>query len=969
MATDTERLILSLEAQYRRLQRDMDKANGIAANQTRKIENRFAQTNKAIARSSDQMAQQVARSYQAAAKSALSNTSDIKQALLGSASAIAAGFGVREIANLADGYTRFTNQLKVAGIEGANLTRTQEDLFGVAQKYGVELESLGALYSRLSQSGKDLNANSADLLKFTNGVAAALKVQGGSADSTRGALLQLSQALGGAIVRAEEFNSINEGARPILQAVANGSDRFSGSVTKLRAAVIDGKVTSQEFFQAFLKGSAGLEKQATKATLTISASFTVLNNALGKYIGETDASLSATQRLSQGIGALANNLDTIIPALTVIIGFIGVRYAAAAVTFVASETARQAALVRSTLATEAAAAANAQYALVNLRASATAASMAGSVSAQAVAMGVASGAARTLGASLLAAFGGPIGLTIIALTATIGGLIAIERQAIQATKEYADLATAGDKALRGYENAAYAAATATGEQAKQARAAAATARAEAVEHQKAAQAKLDSAKASLALLKTQAAQSRNTIDAYGGEGSVPSTAGQLRLNDLQQKREAANVKAAEDAVKAAAASIASSDRILNAKPPALATGGESAADKKKRLAAERKAAAEAKKAEAARVSEVRDDKAFDAALRQAQIRLANAKSDSAAVEEERLKLQTESLTAERDLRNKEIAAEGPTGTKRYTDAEVKRLQGLNDQATAQEQANLQTEAQARLQKEVTDRTLSAIQDQADLLGYQRDLATTSAERFALEKRLLALAQEEERVRLQAIVNSKDPGVSAGDRAAAARRLEVLPQIERAQTELLFRDQRDALKDTILGALDAARGGADDFAAYLGDAVKAKLLDSLAQSLADGLIGIGAKAGGDSLKQLGATLLGSLKIPGFASGTGFAPGGLAYVHKNELINLPKGSRVNTAAQTRAMLQGGMKSSRGGGGTTVVADFTGAVVTQDLIDSFNGMVQSAEARATLQGARLGKARTLKQLDQSASRRFGL
>lgn len=246
----------------------------------------------------------------------------MRTALLSSTAAIGAALSVNKIADYADGYTRFTNQLKVAGLAGAGLGKTQNDLYAIAQKYGVQLESVGTLYGRLSQGAKELGASQGDLLRFTNGVGAALKVQGGDASASAGALLQLTQALGGTFVRAEEFNSINEGARPILQAVANGIDKYKGSVSKLRTDVIAGTLTSRDFFQGFLKGSGQLEAQANKSNLTIGASFTVLNNALGKYIGEADQGAGATVRVSQAIIALSNNLETIVPALTVIgVGF------------------------------------------------------------------------------------------------------------------------------------------------------------------------------------------------------------------------------------------------------------------------------------------------------------------------------------------------------------------------------------------------------------------------------------------------------------------------------------------------------------------------------------------------------------------------------------------------------------------------------------------------------------------------
>ncbi|MCR5875174.1 tape measure protein [Phenylobacterium sp. J426] len=244
-----------------------------------------------------------------------------------------AGLGVAAIAaqtaRLADGYTQFTNRLKTAGLEGEALAATQADLYAVAQKYGVELESLGTLFGRLSGAGKDLGATQDQLLRFTTGVAAALKVQGGSAADSAGALLQLSQALSGTKIQAEEYNSLIDGARPLLQAVANGSDRFKGSVSALTKAVKAGEVTSREFFEAALRGFGSLEAQAEKSAMTIGGSLTVLNNALGRYVGQTDQALSATQRVSGAITGLSANLDTIIPAATALIALVGVRYAAA----------------------------------------------------------------------------------------------------------------------------------------------------------------------------------------------------------------------------------------------------------------------------------------------------------------------------------------------------------------------------------------------------------------------------------------------------------------------------------------------------------------------------------------------------------------------------------------------------------------------------------------------------------------
>ncbi|WP_260927956.1 tape measure protein [Novosphingobium sp. 9] len=129
------------------------------------------------------------------------STGVISSSVKGLAASIGAGLSVREIANLADGYTRFTNSLKVAGLEGQNLAKTQNDLYEIAQKYGTELDSVGTLYSRISASAKDLGLSQSQLLEFVSGTSAALKVSGQSATEASGALLQLLQALSGSTIQ------------------------------------------------------------------------------------------------------------------------------------------------------------------------------------------------------------------------------------------------------------------------------------------------------------------------------------------------------------------------------------------------------------------------------------------------------------------------------------------------------------------------------------------------------------------------------------------------------------------------------------------------------------------------------------------------------------------------------------------------------------------------------------------------
>lgn len=287
MATDLETLVVQLSADFKSFERSMARANGITNRQFNAIEKRARQMNKNL----DNI---FARSF---------------SGLVAPLGGIGAALGTREILRYADAWTSAKNSLAVAGVVGDEQKQVLDQLYQSAQANAAPITALTDLYGKAAQASDNLGASQADMLKFSDGVAVALRVAGTSASQASGALTQLGQLLGQARVQAEEFNSVNEGARPILMAVANGLDAAGGSVSKLKTLVTDGKVSGQQFFQAFLRGLPTIQSMAANATQTIEQGITKVNNAFTKYIGETDESLSASQRLVQALNTLADNFD------------------------------------------------------------------------------------------------------------------------------------------------------------------------------------------------------------------------------------------------------------------------------------------------------------------------------------------------------------------------------------------------------------------------------------------------------------------------------------------------------------------------------------------------------------------------------------------------------------------------------------------------------------------------------------
>lgn len=210
------------------------------------------------------------------------------RALQGVISVVASAQLLRGIVAVNDEYAQLSSRLRLVTEGQEQFTRVQAELNAVAQRSRTEFKGVTDLYIRLSTVSKELGATEQQLLKFTEATGNALTLSGASAQSASGALIQLSQALGGGIVRAEEFNSILDGAPVILQTVAANMEGVGGSVAKLRSLVIDGKVTSEAFFQAFLRGSDELGRKAQGMALTVSQATTLLENDVKRAIAQAD---------------------------------------------------------------------------------------------------------------------------------------------------------------------------------------------------------------------------------------------------------------------------------------------------------------------------------------------------------------------------------------------------------------------------------------------------------------------------------------------------------------------------------------------------------------------------------------------------------------------------------------------------------------------------------------------------------
>lgn len=924
-----DEVIVVLEARMAKYERDLARAD----RQFRDVTNR-------IDRDSKRMEASIRASSEQAGN-----------AIKGLAATFAAAFSASEVARLADGYTRFTNRLKVAGLEGQSLASVQEQLFGIAQQNGVQLEALGTLYGRAAGVSRELGASQAQLVQFTTGVAAALRIQGTSTEEASGALLQLGQLLGSNRVLAEEFNSVNEGARPILQAVADNIDAAGGSVSRLKALVTDGKISNKQFFDAFLAGSAALVAQSENAALTIGNSFQILDNALGRYIGQTDASLSASERISQAIIFLADNIETLATALTVLASFLLGRFVASMVAAAAGTGVVSAAIFA-----------------MQARALGAATTM------EALAF-----ASTAAGRSMLAAFGGPVGLAVTALTLGVLYLSSSgNEQADAAARQEENQRKLADVQSRATA-IAQALASATGQVRREALANAEALRQETIQMLAQARAALflaqAKAAASLAMGIGVRASAENSWQ-YGAGSEMGPNVGAAVSTGRADDAAARQVAAAAAEVEAATARLAAVGNTLN--PPSVNAGAAPGPNSRPRGNTGQSAADAAKE-------RARRERQWLDTLDRARIEELQAQSELETSIELRAVSQRKIAGYEND-----IAMRGIDAQEDISEARKEELRVIARNINATRGLAINAQAREALERQRLEAVQASFGNETDLARAQMAFAETRDERLGIELRLLDLQHGALMAEQVAIRDNAD--LSDETRDLARRRIAVLEQLYGLEQRQLARqaeapgarylrelgqerrnlgdrfqdiavDGLDSLNDGLVEAImntkslgDVFKNVADQIISdLLRIAIRRAIIEPLANALFGG--GSGNSFGIGAANSAWGAVQSFLPFKGGRAGGGpVSPGGLYRVGENgpELISFGRNGMVIPNAVTGVSTG---RESAGGGVTTVRLELSGDINAQIDQQATNVAVQVVRA-ATPGIMRASSAETMRR-----------
>lgn len=288
-ATDLEKLVVQLSADFKSFEKGMARASGVANKQFNAIERRARQMNKNL----DGIGKQAARS------------------IIAPLAGIGAALGARELIKLTDTWTDLTSRVNIAAGSMEAGTEVMGRLGEMARRTYSSLEQTVESYVANSTALKELGYTTSQQLDYTEALNNALVIS--AAKGQRAAQIQdaLAKAMAGGKLSGQELNTVIQSGGRVAEALAKG---LGVGVNQLRALGAAGKITSRDVFKALTSQMETLRKEAESMPATISDGIQLLGNALLEYVGNADSAAGISAKISEALVIIADNFDTVADA-------------------------------------------------------------------------------------------------------------------------------------------------------------------------------------------------------------------------------------------------------------------------------------------------------------------------------------------------------------------------------------------------------------------------------------------------------------------------------------------------------------------------------------------------------------------------------------------------------------------------------------------------------------------------------
>ncbi|HGH5985817.1 TPA: phage tail tape measure protein [Proteus mirabilis] len=224
------------------------------------------------------------------------------------AKVVTGALSINQVINYADSWTDLQNRMKLVTNSTEALNKATNDVYTIAQKTYQSLDATAQVYQRFSDNAERLGINQQKVAELTETVSKAVSLSGTSAAAAATGLTQFGQALAAGQLRGQDLNSVIEQIPGLAQAIAEG---MGISMGELKQRAQDGETSIDKIIESLERVKASVDQKFATSVTTVSQSFTNLQSAMAKFVGEANQSTGATQLLNTGLSVLSNNFSEV----------------------------------------------------------------------------------------------------------------------------------------------------------------------------------------------------------------------------------------------------------------------------------------------------------------------------------------------------------------------------------------------------------------------------------------------------------------------------------------------------------------------------------------------------------------------------------------------------------------------------------------------------------------------------------
>jgi len=244
----------------------------------------------------------------------------------GAVAAYASGAGISTLVNDVARLQGVTSRLE--GLTGDSAGSFQF-LRSAANELSVDLFTLSDSYSKLLIAYDSGVTTIAQTQELTEGLANVVARSGAGSEALGRGIFGLTQVLTSGTVTMEDFRQVTDNLPGLFNRVADAAGKTSG---ELRDLISSGQLSSSEILPIFLAAFQEYEGAAAalseNITQTLARARTAYTDVVAAFTEPVNFAVVGTvEELTDALGFLADNADTVTTAVTIVGGALGVAFA------------------------------------------------------------------------------------------------------------------------------------------------------------------------------------------------------------------------------------------------------------------------------------------------------------------------------------------------------------------------------------------------------------------------------------------------------------------------------------------------------------------------------------------------------------------------------------------------------------------------------------------------------------------